>query len=94
MLRVIQQLLVVIFHMPLKPKPLILVVMLKVIQLKLMVLLVTLVVLMVKQWSTSFVHGVTSQPATIVFGLYTSSDTMYVDNLSIKHLLVVLVLVL
>jgi hypothetical protein len=49
-----------------------------------MVLLVTLVVLMVKQWSTSFVHGVTSQPATIVFGLYTSSDTMYVDNLSIK----------
>jgi hypothetical protein len=49
---------------------------------------------------TSFVHGVNSQATgtnTIVFGSGisgTSSDTMYVDNLNIKHLLVVLVLVL
>jgi hypothetical protein len=43
---------------------------------------------------TSFVHGVNSQATgtnTIVgSGISgTSSDTMYVDNLSIKHLLVV-----
>jgi hypothetical protein len=90
-----------IFHMlkVLKLKPLILVVMLKVIQLKLMVLLVTLVVLIVKLMVKHRLFMVlihTTGTNTIVFGSGisgTSSDTMYVDNLNKKHLLVVLVLV-